>query len=203
MLGKGSSDVNVETVGPFRRIRARALRVIGQDLADLFPERVEIEVADDRFVVRGEGRDKSQHMVKNGGVTVSGLKKFLRRNGTANAADTSLSIVPFTRSYTAEDINLLAEGGTLHRKRSEDKPDLYSLSERLRMIGRIIDANGGKLIKLSKDRNTVIFGYQDKSGETHREELSNLSLYKLQQQYYSQRSMLALKDPWSWADRFK
>jgi hypothetical protein len=33
---------------------ARALRVIGQELADLFPERVEIEIVGSRFVVSGE-----------------------------------------------------------------------------------------------------------------------------------------------------
>ena len=180
---------------------ARALRVIGQDLADLFPERVEIETAGGKFIVRGERREKSQHMVKNGSVTVPGLKKLLRRNGVADPADTSLSIVPFARTYRAEDINRLEEGGILHRKVGDDKPDLYSLSERLRMIGRIVDASGGKLTKLFKDGNTAVFHYQDKSGETHREELSNLTLYKLQQQYYSQRFTLAVKDPWDWADR--
>ena len=179
----------------------RALRVIGQDLADLFPERVEIETAGDKFVVRGEHRDKSQHMVKNGGVAVPGLKKLLRRNGTADSVDTSLSIVPFARTYAAEDIDRLEEAGTLHRKTGDDKPDLYSLSERLRMIGRIVDASGGKLTKLFKDGNTAVFHYQDKNGETHREELSNLTLYKLQQQYYSQRFTLGVKDPWDWADR--
>ena len=95
---------------------ARALRVIGQDLADLFPERVEIETAGDSFVVRGEGRDKSQRTVKNGGVTVPGLKKLLRGKGAADAVDTPLSIVPFTRSYTAEDINLLEERRNLAQK---------------------------------------------------------------------------------------
>ena len=89
----------------------------------------------------------------------------------------------------------------MHRKNSEDKPDLYSLSERLRMIGRIVDANGGRLTKLFKDGNTIVFYYQDKDGETHRAEFSNLTLYKLQQQYYSQRFTLAVKDPWDWADR--
>ena len=176
---------------------ARALRVIGQDLADLFPERVEIETAGDSFLVCGKGRGKSQRMVRNGGVTVLGLKKLLRRNSAADAVDTSLSIIHFTRSYTAEDINLLEERGTFHRKTSGDcKPDLYSLSERLRMIGRIVDANGGRLTKLFKDGNTIVFHYQDKDGESHRAEFSNLTLYKLQQQYYSQRFTPGVKDPW-------
>jgi hypothetical protein len=184
-------------------VYARALRAIGQDLADLFPELLEVEVTGDRFAVRCQARDKGQYSGRSGATTpaTKGWKNLLCRKGVADPVGAS-SLVPFARSYTAEDINRLEEGGALHRRSSEDKPDLYSLSERLRMIGRIIDANGGKLIKLSKDRNTVTFDYQDKSGETHRQELSNLSLYKLQQQYYSQRS-LALKDPWSWADRFK
>jgi hypothetical protein len=183
---------------------ARSLRVIGQDLADLFPELVEVEVKGDRFIVRCQARDKSQYSGRSGAITpaTKRWKNLLCRKSVADPVDAS-SMVPFARSYTAEDINRLEERGTLHRRSSEDKPDLYSLSERLRMIGRIIDANGGKLIKLLKDRNTVIFDYQDEGGETHRQELSNLSLYKLQQQYHSQRSILALKDPWSWADRLK
>jgi hypothetical protein len=176
---------------------ARALRVIGQELADLFPERVEIEIVGSRFVVSGERRDKSQRTVRNGAVTVPGLKKLLRRNSAADAVDTSLSIIHFTRSYTAEDINLLEEGGTFHRKTGGDgKPDLYSLSERLRMIGRIVDANGGRLTKLLKDGNTIVFHYEDKDDETHRAEFSNLTLYKLQLQYYSQRFVPEVKDPW-------
>jgi hypothetical protein len=179
---------------------ARALRVIGQDLADLFPERVEIETVGDRFVVSGEGRDKAQRMVASGGRSVPGLKKLLRRNSAADAVDTSLSIIHFTRSYTAEDINLLEKRGIFHRKTGGDgKPDLYSLSERLRMIGRIVDANGGRLTKLFKDGNTIVFHYEDKDDETHRAEFSNLTLYKLQQQYYSQRFTMGVEDPWELA----
>ena len=191
-----SSDANVKLSAQSEEY-ARALRVIGQDLADLFPERVEIETAGDRFLVCGKGRGKSQRMVRSSGVTVLGLKKLLRRNSAADAVDTSLSIIHFTRSYTAEDINLLEERGTFHRKISGDcKPDLYSLSERLRMIGRIVDANGGRLTKLFKDGNTIVFHCQDKDGEGHRAEFSNLTLYKLQQQCYSQRFTPGVKDPW-------
>ena len=136
-------------------------------------------------------------MGRTGGGSVPGVKKLLRRNSAADAVDTSLSIIHFTRSYTAEDINLLEERGTFHRKISGDcKPDLYSLSERLRMIGRIVDANGGRLTKLFKDGNTIVFHYQDKDGESHRAEFSNLTLYKLQQQCYSQRFTPGVKDPW-------
>jgi hypothetical protein len=181
-----SSDANVKLSGQSEEY-AHALRVIGQDLADLFPVRIEIEAARDRFFVSGEGHGKSQRIVRNGAVTVPGLKNLLRRNSAADAVDTSLSMIHFTRMYTAEDINLLEEGGTFHRKTGGGKPDLYSLSERLRMIGIIVDANGGRLTKLFKDGNTIVFHYQNKDGETHRAEFSNLTLYKLQQQYYSQR----------------
>src|ERR671930_188126 len=130
-----SSDANVKLSAQSEEY-ARALRVIGQDLADLFPERVKIETAGDRFLVCGKGRGKSQRMVRNGSVTVLGLKKLLRRNSAAEAVDTSLSIIHFTRSYTAEDINLLEERGIFHRKPGgASKPELYDLSEHSGMIG--------------------------------------------------------------------
>ena len=182
---------------------ARALRAIGQDLADLSPEKLEIEIVGDDFVARGHGRD---NRLGARDADVNSLtkiwKKLVHNNRMANPGQSQLLIVPFVCTYTLADIDRLDEVGTGHRdSRNKVAADLYSLGERLRTIGRIVDANQGKLTKLFKDGNSVTFHYQDQDGQTHREELSNLALYQIQKQYYSQRGTYKAKDLWDGLDR--
>ncbi len=63
------------------------------------------------------------------------------------------------------------------------------------MIGRIVDEKNGELVNLSEDGNSIRFRYRDAQSEIHSEEDSNLTLYKLQQEYYSGRR-LHPGDPW-------
>jgi hypothetical protein len=64
------------------------------------------------------------------------------------------------------------------------------------MVGRIVDSNGTRLCKLSKDRYGVTFQYEDDRGEMQKRELTSLQLYKLQQQYYSERGTFVAVDKW-------
>ena len=150
---------------------ARALRAIGQDLADLFPQRVEIEMSGDDFIARG-----------------------CRRPGALPWKNSELSQPPatvqdarFARTYNAATIDQLDALGRARRTGSVQLPDLYSLSERLRIIGRIVDEKNGHLVTLCQNMNTITVRYRDPQNELHQEEYSVLKLYKLQQQYYSGR----------------
>jgi len=182
---------------------ARALRAIGQDLADLSPEKLEIEIVGDDFVARGHGRDNRLGARDTDVNPLTKIwKKLVHNNRMANPGQSKSLIVPFVCTYTLADIDRLDEVGTGHRdSRNKVAADLYSLGERLRTIGRIVDANQGKLTKLFKDGNSVTFHYQDQDGQTHREELSNLALYQIQKQYYSQRGTYKPKDVWDGLDR--
>jgi hypothetical protein len=134
---------------------ARALRAIGQDLADLYPEKLEIEMSDDDFVARGYGLDN----------------RFAAKDADENI------LAKIWKTIAPADIDRLDEEGRSRRDdRNKGTPDLYALGERLRTIGRIIDADEGKLIKLNKDGNTLTFDYLDRKGQSHRVDLSDLAL---------------------------
>jgi hypothetical protein len=163
---------------------ARALRVIGQDLAELLPESLTIEMSGNNFVARGCGK----------GAIPPPKKKEDRRllpamwqqtNRPSRQAEPSRSV--FVRTYTAETISRLDEMGRARRRNLAERPDLQSIAEKLRMIGRILDEKNGELLTLSQNDNSIMFQYQDKQGEIHSEEYSTLTLYKLQQHYYSGR----------------
>jgi hypothetical protein len=154
---------------------ARALRAIGQDLADLFPQRVEIEMCGENFVVRGHRRPRASAWRNN-------REPEKLSQTPAQAQDSE-----FVRTYAPDAIDHLDEMGRKRRTGSSQVPDPYSLSERLRMIGRIVDEKNAHLVNLCQNMNTIILQYRDAEDEVRREEYSILTLYKLQQQYYSGR----------------
>ncbi len=171
---------------------ARVLRVIGQDLAELLPESLAVEVSGDGFLAHGCGRTE-----------VSGAKahqedRLIRKmwqklNRPPPEAEPSSAF--FKRTYSPKDIDKLDETGRARRTSSAQRPDLHSLPERLRMIGRILDEKNGDLVKLSQEGNSIVLRYRDSQGEIQSEEYSHLTLYKLQQEYYSGRRFHPA-DPW-------
>lgn len=164
---------------------ARALRAIGQDLADLFPERLEIQRAGQNFVARGRRRPRTSAWKTN-------EEHVIRQNLTQPPPRVRHSA--FVRTYTPDEIDRLDEMGRARRIDSAQRPELYSLSERLRIVGRIVDEKNAELVHLCQERNTITVQYRDPQDEFHQEEYSTLTLYKLQQQYYSGRGF-KLKQP--------
>ena len=175
-----------------RQQYARALRVIGQDLADLFPETLTIEMSGDNFVAQGYGRAEISTPKDNEQRRRSRTiwAKWSRPSPKAEPSGSA-----FERPYTPDEIDRLNEIGRSRRTHTAQRPDLYSLAERLRMIGRILDEKNGQLLTLSHNGNSVTFKYRDTQGEIHSEAYSTLTLYKLQHQYYSGRCFQP-EDPW-------
>ena len=167
---------------------ARALRVIGQDLADLFPESLTIELQGDDFTANG--LCAKSRIAEPSRSAWTGVKKFVDRIGDifrAPSHDPDLEFVPFNRVYDINDINRLDEQRTNYREDKSGMPDIYSLGERLRTIGKVIDAHDGRAVKIFKDLHQITFEYQDSEGKPRKEELSNTELYQLQQSYASGR----------------
>src|SRR5262245_10808135 len=164
---------------------ARALRVIGQDLADLFPENLAIELQGDSFVANGMCSKSRVEALAND-TPWANLKKmgekFLAGVLRTRSGEPDLEFVRFRRTYDAQDIDRLDMQGTKNRN-STGMPDIYSLGERLRTIGKVIDAHNGRIVKVFKDLHQVVYEYQDGAGRTHKEELNNTQLYQLQQRY--------------------
>jgi hypothetical protein len=167
---------------------ARALRVIGQDLAAFFPENLAIELNGDDFVANGLCAKSRMH--DQGTSSWMSVKKLVDRVSDIIRVpkhEPDLEFVPFTRTYSAHDIDRLDHQKIDHRGDEGGMPDIYSLGERLRTIGKVIDAQNGRAVKIFKDLHQIIFEYQDAEGKARKEELSNTELYQLQQRYAAGR----------------
>ncbi len=169
---------------------ARALRVIGQDLADLVPENVTIELQDETFIAHGLCT-KSRIDEKNAS-SLASLKKAFGKMAAAIVRppihEPELEFVPFTRTYNSDDIDRLDEQATNQRGYTDGMPDIYTLGERLRTIGKVIDARKGRIVRVFKDLHQIVFEYWDADGQSRKEELDNTELYQLQQRYAAERT---------------
>ena len=177
---------------------ARALRAIGQDLASLFPENLQIEVDGNVYFVRGKARINSAQVKRP--VRMMALKKFfkrvVRKISTNSQAVRKSEPVLFDRTYKPADIDRIYGVQMADRARVGRNPDPHSLGEQLRMVGRIVQLRHGKLIKLSTNKNSVTIEYSEPNGAIRTEEISGFALYRLQQQYSSQRKTNQRKDVW-------
>jgi hypothetical protein len=181
---------------------AHALRTIGQDLARLVPENLEIEVMGDNYIVRCQTR---HHSIEAKSRKTTALKDVFKRlvgkKSSPGRVASKPDLVPINRTYTPADIDGIYGQQIVDRTRLGRNPDLYSLGERLRMIGRIVHSKHGQLIKLFVNKNSVTFEYCDQNGKARAEEISHFALFRLQQRYWSQRQTNKQKDVWEDTDR--
>ncbi len=154
---------------------AAALRAIGGDLDALFIQSLEIGLADGVFTVRGVQRAASHN---NGDAADRPPKK----NGK------------FERRYAAEDIVRLDRQGRRRQSDADGTPDPGSLQEALRLIGGIVDARGGRFLKLVRHGRKIAFEYVDASGALRDEERYGLGLYKKQLEVLAARGQGNLFD---------
>jgi len=178
---------------------ARALRAIGQDLAELFPDSFEIQVYGDKFVVRGQCT-KDRLAAKQPTPQRKGLKDIcadmLARDVSTLSRQARSATVQFDRTYTPEEVNQIDELGIRRRFGVGKIPDIRSLAEMLRTVGRLVDGQAGVLMKIHKDSHRMVFEYSDSAGKSHNELMSIPDLYKLQKSFYEQRSAPVGLDPW-------
>jgi hypothetical protein len=71
-------------------------------------------------------------------------------------------------------------------------PDPGTLREALRIIGGLVDAQGGCLVRLVKEERKIVFEYIDPSGALRREERYALGIYRAQQEAATARTGLDL-----------
>ena len=170
---------------------ARALRAIGQDLADLLPDSMTIEPDGDNFIAHGMcNRARLDSQASNG------ERMSLRKIGAKLRAgilrpprgEPDLDLTKFTRSYNAADIDRLDARGNQRRFGAGGIPEIYSLAERLRTIGKVNDGHDGRLGKIFKDMHHIIFENRDSEDNLRKVELDNTQLYRLQRRYTSERS---------------
>jgi hypothetical protein len=181
------------------QFHARALRAIGQDLSNLFPQSLEITVEGTTFQVVGRyvRRDAGEQGTQRDNHLLGRLRnKFVRDALVVPPVESATDSISFNRTYTSADIRGIDEARSSHRNGPDTTPDIYSLGEILRMVGRIVDSDGKRLHKLFRDNYGVSFEYEDGTGAIKKRELSSLQLYKLQQQYYGERGTYLPIDNW-------
>lgn len=178
---------------------ARALRAIGQDLAELFPASLEIQVYGEKFVVRGEC-SKDRLAAKQPKLQRQGLKDFcadmLARDVSTLTGHAKSTNVPFELVYGPEEIDQIDEIGMRRRFGVGKIPDIRSLAEILRTIGRLVDGQAAQLTKIHKDAHRIAFEYSDGTGKAHNEIMSIPDLHKLQKSFYEKRGAPVGLDPW-------
>jgi hypothetical protein len=183
---------------------ARALRAIGQDLASLFPHQLEIEQQDRTFIARvrcDRKRSESHTTAIPAEAPKSGLRSIFHKLNSIriDKGPEKPDIITVDRRYTPTDISRLDEAGLQRRNRLGKIPDIHDLGEALRTIGRIVDAEEGRLAKIFRDQRRVAFEYRVK-GELKKLEMSRTELYKVQQNYYQSRSGPGSLDLWKGKD---
>jgi len=182
-----------------RDVYARALRAIGQDLATLFPERLEILLKEENFIVRGQCAENRLE-AKLATPPKQGFKAFcaglLTRDVSTLTGQAKSAAVEFSKTYSPADISRIDEIGMGRRFAAGKMPDIRSLAEMLRTVGRLVDGRDGRLVKISKDTRRIVFEYTGADGKLCNEIMTNLDLYKLQKSFYQNRSDSAGLDPW-------
>ncbi|HEY2990165.1 MAG TPA: hypothetical protein VGL11_20800 [Candidatus Binatia bacterium] len=161
-----------------------ALRAVGQDLAGLAIESLEIKVEGNIFVAHG---------IRIGSADDSRSKstiRLLRRLRRGIAAMTGQGGKPiqrsrrerFARRYTVGQIQVLDKLGFARQTGLVKTPDPSSLAESLRTVGRVVDAKKGRLVSLYKDQRAIKFAYKNENGWLDKQEFYSLSIYKTQQE---------------------
>ena len=165
----------------------------------LFPEKLEIEIQGENFIVRGQCA-QNRLETKLATPQKKGLKAFctdlLARDVSTLAQQAKSATVEFTNTYSPEDIDRIDEIGMARRFAAGKMPDIRSLGEILRTIGRLVDGQEGQLRKISKEARRIVFEYTAPDGKSCNEIMTNVDLYKLQKSFYENRGDLVGLDPW-------
>ncbi|HYA29369.1 MAG TPA: hypothetical protein VEI95_11175, partial [Acidobacteriota bacterium] len=143
---------------------AKTFRVIGQELAALFPRVLEIETDGVNFAARGESHPNPFEAVKQ-----SILRTIWNRLRGKGPASKQVEAQPppanFTRTYGPEEIDRIDRLNSANRTGTSRRADSYSLAERLRTMGDIVDKKNGRLKRLGKDGDRLFVEYWDQQGQ--------------------------------------
>lgn len=176
---------------------SRALRAIGQDLTDLFPKILEIENDGASFAARGQShpdpfRQSKKSTCKNVWRTLIGKK------AEPEPIVKELSAASFQRTYTPAEIDRLDRLYSANRTGRLERPESYSLPERLRAMGGIVNSRNGRLKRLCKNADNLFVEYWDQNGEIQTAKLTTVIMYRNPQDQLS--SSATPKELWEGYD---
>jgi len=157
---------------------SRVLRVIGQDIAGFFPKTLEITTEGESFVVQGQCHPNPFEAIKE-----SFLNRIWRRVARKASAATPEEAQPpacFARTYNAGEIERLDRLYSANRGEHSRRADAYSLSERFRTMGAIVDKKKGSLKRLHKEADRLFIEYWDTQGQLQSAKLTTVIFYRNQ-----------------------
>ena len=157
----------------------KVLRVIGQDVAGLFPRTLEITADGESFVTQGQCHPNPFEADKEG---------FLNRiwrsvSGKASPAAVEDVQPPacFARTYDPAELERLDRLHSANRGGNSRRADAYSLPERFRTMGAIVDKKHGNLKRLHKEADRLFIEYWDAQGQLQSAKLTTVIFYRNQQ----------------------
>jgi len=175
-----TEKVALRDSNPATATYGKILRVIGQDIAGFFPRTLEITTNGVSFEAQGQCHPNPFEAVK-----ASFLNRIWRRvarKASTATPDEAQPPVCFARSYDAVDIERLDQLYSANRGANTRRADAYSLSERFRTMGAIIDNKNGSLKRLHKEADRLFVEYWDAQGQLQSAKLTTVIFYRNQQQ---------------------
>jgi len=174
---------------------AQLLRAIGQALETLNIQSFELEPVGGDFFIRGNVLLASAESL-DGQLTYDELRRAIwgklpdENGGSGEDTDaTSLTVhSPVELLYGVKDVERLEEEGRSKRVNPHGTANPSSLSQVLRCIGAYLNHKRARLLKLSREAETVAVEYETSLGTTIKEILSLSDLYDLWVRMYLQRA---------------
>jgi hypothetical protein len=171
---------------------AQLLRAIGQALETLNIQSFEIEPVGGDFFIRGNVLLTNAELL-DGQLTHDKLRRAIwgklpHENGKDTDATSPTVHSPVELLYGVKDIERLEEEGRSKRVDPHGTANPSSLSQVLRCIGAYLNQKRARLLKLSREAETVAVEYETSLGTTIKEILSLSDLYDLWVRMYLQRA---------------
>jgi hypothetical protein len=154
-------------------------RVIGQDLAALFPRTLEIETDGVNFEVHGESHPNPFETVKESFLEKV-WRQLFKQDSQPSQAETGKVPEKFSRIYDPQEIEEIDRLNSALRSGNSRRADSYSLAERLRTMGAIVDTKKGRLKRLSKQGDRLFVEYWDQQGQLQSAKLTTVIMYRSQ-----------------------
>ena len=157
---------------------SRVLRAIGQDVTVLFPKTLEIEIDGAIFVARGQSHPNPFQQQSRKASCKNVWRKLIGRKAEAEPVGLEPSAPGFQRTYTVTDIERLDKLYSANRTGQVARPDSYSLAERLRVMGGIVDSRKGRFKYLRKTADNLFVEYWDQNGDIRSAKLTTVIMYR-------------------------
>ena len=159
---------------------SRVFRVIGQDLAGFFPRTLEITANGEVFEAQGQCHPNPFEAVKE--TFLNRIWRSVARKASVEAPEESQSPASFARTYDADEIERLDRLYSANRGDGSRRADAYSLSERFRTLGALVDKKNGSLKRLHKEADRLFIEYWDAQGQLQSAKLTTVIFYRNPQQ---------------------